>query len=69
MIREYYESPKAGCMAGTPYIIKWTSGNNLGQNDLVFSCVTIDAMMKDKVCNLDDGKSITFRSTYDCSMA
>ena len=50
--------------AGTPYIIKWTSGSNLTEDDLMFTGVTIDATARNQVCDLGDGKSISFVGTY-----
>ena len=40
--------------------IKWESGSNFTST---FSGVTIDATMHDKVCDLGDSKSITFKGT------
>ena len=48
--------------AGTPYIIKWASGDNIVNP--VFTGVTIDKTMRDVPCELGDGKSVTFKGTY-----
>ena len=48
--------------AGTPYIIKWASGDNIVNP--VFTGVTIDKTMRDVPCDLGDDKSITFKGTY-----
>jgi hypothetical protein len=50
--------------AGTPYIIKWADSNSTIK-DPVFSGVTIDKTVRDKVCDLDDGYSISFCGTYE----
>ena len=53
-------------VAGIPYIIKWDDkGTTLTETDLVFSNATIDKTVRNKVCDLGDGKSITFCGTYD----
>ena len=48
--------------AGKPYLIKWDSGSNLTENDLVFSGVVIDSEKHD-VTSTDD--KLTFKGTYD----
>ena len=54
--------------AGKPYIIKWASGSNLTETDLVFSSKTISATTNDVSVTIDategQEKSITFRGTY-----
>ena len=63
-----YFTPETGegavteLLAGTPYIIKWTSGDNLVSP--VFTDVTINTAKSDKVCDLGGGRSITFTSTF-----
>lgn len=49
-------------VAGKPYIIKWTGGDNLVNP--VFTDVTINSTTNNKVCDLGDGKSISFVGTY-----
>lgn len=49
-------------IAGTPYIIKWASANNLFEP--VFTGATIDKTVRKVVCDLGAGKSITFKGTY-----
>ena len=49
-------------VAGTPYIIQWTSGDNIVNP--VFCGVTINNEMNNTTHDLDDGKSITFTGTY-----
>ena len=48
--------------AGTPYIIKWASGDNIVEP--TFEGVTFDKTMRDVVCDLDNGTGITFKGTY-----
>ena len=55
------EGAVTGITAGTPCIVKWTSGSDFTPT---FSGVIIDATANDKACDLGDGKSITFRGTY-----
>ena len=50
--------------AGKPYIIKWNSGTDLTDADLVFSNVTIRNTMNDVECDLGDGNGITFCGIY-----
>ena len=58
--------------AGTPYIIKWTKANNYEQANVqtrdiinpVFTGVSIDETIRDKVCELGTGKSIAFKGAY-----
>jgi hypothetical protein len=50
--------------AGKPYIIKWPNGSNLTETNLVFKNKTISYTMQDVVCDLDNGKSVTFKGTY-----
>ena len=54
--------------AGKPYIIKWASGSNLTQADLVFNSKTISAATHDVSITLvnteGEEKSIIFRGTY-----
>ncbi len=49
-------------VAGTPYIIKWASADNLFEP--VFTGATIDKTVREVVCNLGASKSITFKGTY-----
>lgn len=49
--------------AGTPYLIKWTGGEDI--IGPVFRSVTIDATMRDEYCDLGGGKSITFKGNYN----
>ena len=49
--------------AGTPYIIKWASSETNIENP-TFTGVTISNTNNNKVCDLGDGKSITFKGTY-----
>lgn len=49
-------------VAGTPYIIKWVSGNPIVNP--VFSSVTINKVTNNTACDLGDSKSITFTGTY-----
>ena len=49
-------------MAGTPYIIRWTSGGNL--ENPTFTGVTIDQTMSNTICDLGDGRRITFVGNY-----
>ena len=57
-------------VAGTPYIIKWTRANDYVDDDEhnlvnpVFTGVTVDATMHNQVCDLGDGKSISFTGNY-----
>lgn len=48
--------------AGTPYIIKWSSGDNLVNP--TFSGVTINSTTSNTVCDLGDGRRITFCGNY-----
>ena len=50
--------------AGTPYIIKWDGDGTNNIVSPVFSNVTIDKAVHNKVCDLGDGNSITFCGTY-----
>ena len=58
--------------AGTPYIIKWNKANGYEEanaqtrdiNNPVFTNVLIDKTINNKVCNLDNGRSVTFKGTY-----
>ena len=49
--------------AGTPFIIKWAASGTEITNP-TFTSVTIDKTLKNKDCDLGDGKSITFCGTY-----
>ena len=49
--------------AGTPYLIKWTEGENI--EEPMFSNVTFDREMHDvTVGNLEGGKSVVFKGNY-----
>lgn len=48
-------------VAGTPYIIKWDSGDDLTESDLVFAGVTVNRSMSDVTST--DGK-VTFKGSY-----
>ena len=48
--------------AGVPYIIKWASGSDIFEPR--FDGVTLSNELKDKVIDLGDGMSITFKGTY-----
>ena len=54
--------------AGVPYIIKWATGDDLTEADLVFKAtdnfVTFSKGTQDAVKDLGNGKSITFKGTY-----
>ena len=49
-------------VAGTPYIIRWASSDNI--QEPVFTDVTIDKTVRDVVCDLGEGKTVTFKGTY-----
>ena len=49
-------------VAGTPYIIRWASSDNI--QEPVFTDVTIDKTVRDVVCDLGEGKAVTFKGTY-----
>lgn len=49
-------------VAGTPYLIKWASGDNIVNP--VFEGVTIREALDDVVCNISDEVSISFKGTY-----
>ena len=51
--------------AGTPYIIKWDSGSNLTENDLVFSGVTIDATERSYDNKAEGDARVRFLGTYN----
>ena len=57
-----FSEPVTELVAGTPYIIRWTSGANLVNP--VFNSVTFSKTMHDAVCTLGDGVSITFKGSY-----
>ena len=48
--------------AGVPYIIKWANGSNI--SNPAFNAMVFSTELKDKTCDLGDGKSITFKGTY-----
>jgi len=48
--------------AGTPFIIKWDANGDLSSPE--FSAVTVDKTVRDAVCDLGNGRSITFCGTY-----
>lgn len=48
--------------AGRPYLIKWFSDDNIV--DPVFTNVTIQSEVNDKVCDIGDAKAVTFKGTY-----
>ncbi len=50
--------------AGTPYLIKWAGDGTDNIVNPTFSGVTIDKTVRNKTCELGDGKSITFCGTY-----
>ena len=50
--------------AGTPYLIKWAGNGTDNIVNPTFSGVTIDKTVRNKTCDLGDGKSITFCGTY-----
>ena len=51
--------------AGVPYIIKWNSGNNLTEDDLVFTDVTIEwSRQDDRTISMADGH-VKFIGYYD----
>lgn len=58
--------------AGTPYIIKWNKANGYEEanaqtrdiNNPVFTNVVIDKTINNKVCDLDNGKCVTFKGVY-----
>ena len=50
--------------AGTPYLIKWAGNGTDNIVNPTFSGVTIDKTVRNKTCELGDGKSITFCGTY-----
>lgn len=56
------EGAVTSLVAGTPYIVKWTSGINL--ENPVFTGVTIDKTSRDVVCDLGNGQLVTFKGTY-----
>lgn len=49
-------------VAGTPYLIKWASGDHIVSP--VFEGVTIREALDDVVCNISDEVSISFKGTY-----
>ena len=55
-------TPVTSIPAGTPFIIKWDSNWDIGSPE--FSGVTVDKTVRDAVCDLGTGRSITFRGTY-----
>ena len=50
--------------AGTPYIIRWAGDGTENIVNPIFSGVTISTDVRNKTCDLGDGKSITFCGTY-----
>ena len=50
--------------AGTPYLIRWAVNGTDNIVNPTFSGVTIDKTVRNKTCDLGDGKSITFCGTY-----
>lgn len=48
--------------AGTPYIIKWTSGDNIVEP--AFTGVTISSETNDVACDLGNDMAVTFKGTY-----
>ena len=50
--------------AGHPYLIKWSSGSPLTDKDLVFTGVTIHNNANDKVCVIDDKRTVTLKGSY-----
>ena len=56
------EGAVTSLVAGTPYIVKWTSGTNL--ENPVFTGVTIDKTSRDVICDLGNGQLVTFKGTY-----
>ena len=50
--------------AGTPYIIKWESGSNLTETDLVFSNVTISSENNDFDNKVSGDTQVRFMGTY-----
>jgi len=50
--------------AGTPYLIKWAGDGTDNIVNPTFSGVTISTDVRNKTCELGDGKSITFCGTY-----
>ena len=55
-------TPVTSIPAGTPFIIKWDTNWDIGSPE--FSGVTVDKTVRDAVCDLGNGRSITFRGTY-----
>lgn len=55
-------TPVTSIPAGTPFIIKWDANWDIGSPE--FSGVTVDKTVRDAVCDLGNGRSITFRGTY-----
>ena len=51
-------------IAGAPYIVKWEGDGSNNLVNPVFTGVTIDATMHDRVCDLGDGKSISLVGNY-----
>ena len=49
--------------AGTPYIVKWDAGEPL--TDIIINGVTIDKTVRDQTFNVGEGKSVTFKGTYN----
>ncbi|MBP5770491.1 MAG: endonuclease [Bacteroidaceae bacterium] len=50
--------------AGTPYIIRWVGDDTDNIVNPTFLGVTIETSVRNKTCDLGDGKSITFSGTY-----
>jgi hypothetical protein len=57
-----FSDPVATIAAGTPFIIKWASSENIVSPE--FSNVTISNTTNDKVCTISDEVSISFVGTY-----
>ena len=57
-----FSDPVDELVAGTPYIIRWTSGNPIVNP--VFENVEISSAMHNAECSLGDGRSITFKGSY-----
>ncbi len=51
-------------VAGTPYIIRWTSGDFETISSPAFADVTISSVTNDTKFTLDGGRTITFMGTY-----
>ena len=60
----YFDENVTTLVAGTPYIIKWESGEDLTESDLVFNGVTIDATDRSYDNGTSGDERVRFLGTY-----